>query len=260
VKQIAVLGSAFSLVVAVTGCGNSNDSSQSTPATANDYDDVAQALGSVVVTSGGGGEVGSFADAADLSVGLLPLGVTLSANGAFAGNRVGLNYDYKLTCTSASGAKLPACDSTTDTAAVSVDWSGNLVVPNFSASVMRQGDWSLSGLQTDTAAFAGTSTFSFDAQFQSAFRPAMVAFHLDYDAQYSGIVMERLLHHVTGGAIHYSVKAERTATNDTKVANAMLDMTADLTFSTAGAATLTLDGSHTYSVDTASGQVARTSQ
>jgi hypothetical protein len=70
--------------------------------------------------------------------------------------------------------------------------------------------------------------------------------------------MQRVLHRLTGGAIHYTVHAERTATGEANVARGRFDMTADLTFSPDARATLTLDGSHSYTVDTTSGQVSRT--
>jgi hypothetical protein len=257
-KHRIILGSALALAVAATGCSSNGGSSKSTtPATADDYDDVAQAMSAVVATTGGGGEVGSLADSVDLSVGVMPLGVTLGANGEFAGNRVGLAYQYKLTCTDATGAKLGACNTTTDKADVNVDWSGNLTIPTFSAMVTRQGDWSLSGLQTDTVTFAGSGTFSFDAAFQSAFRPAMVQFHLDYDATYDAITMEKALHVLTGGAVHYTVKAERIVATDAKNSAANFDMDTALTFGANGAASLTLDGSHHYTVNTVSGAVVR---
>ena len=257
-KQRIVLSSLLSLAVAASGCSSNDGDASSTPATTDDYDDVAQAMSSVVATTGGGGEVGSLADSADLSVGIVPLGVTLSATGTFAGNRVGLNYAYKLTCTDVNGTVLGACGLATDEARVAVDWSGQLTVPNLSATVMRQGNWTLLGLQTDMVSFGGSGTFSFDAAFQSAFRPAMASFHLDYDASYEGITMQRALHRLTAGAIHYTVKAARTASTNTAATNATFDMTADLAFNTDGTATLTLDGSHRYSVNTLSGQVART--
>jgi hypothetical protein len=256
-KQRIILGSFLSLVIAASGCSGSDRASSSTPATTDDYDDVAQAMASVVATTGGGGEVGSLTDSADLSVGVMPLGVTLSATGAFAGNRVGLEYTYKLTCTDSNGSVLSACGPTTDKAQVAVDWSGELMVPNLSATVMRQGSWALAGLQTDTVSFSGSGTFSFDAAFQSAFRPAMAALHLDYSASYEGITMQRALHRLTAGAIHYAVKADRTASTNAKTSDASFDMKADLAFSADGSATLTLDGSHRYSVNTLSGQAAR---
>jgi hypothetical protein len=257
VKQSIVITSLSSLIVAIAGCSSNGNSSQSVAAGPNDYDDVAQAVGSVVATTGGGGEVGSLADSVDLAVGVVPLGIAVDASGEFAGSRLGLDYDYQLSCKDAAGAALSACGLTTNTANVKVDWSGDLGLPNFSAAVTRQGDWSLSGVQTDTVQFAGDGTFSFDAKFTSIFRPASVEYRLDYAATYDGVTMQRSLHRVVGGAIHYSITAERMAASDQKTAEATFDMAADLSFSSAGTATLVLDGSHRYTLDTGSGAVAR---
>ncbi len=46
-------------------------------------------------------------------------------------------------------------------------WSGNLTIPDFTASVTRNGDWTITGLQTGTATFGGTGSFTFASTFQS---------------------------------------------------------------------------------------------
>jgi len=107
---------------------------------------------------------------------------------------------------------------------------------------MRQGKWSLTGLQTDDVTFAGNGTFTCDPRSESAFRPGMVEFHLDYEAAYDGITMQKALHRLTAGSIHYAVKAAHSAATRGNTTNATFDMDVDLGFGADGTATLVLDG------------------
>ncbi|HMJ13204.1 MAG TPA: hypothetical protein VK524_17405 [Polyangiaceae bacterium] len=234
-------------------CGDSDNDSA---ATEEDYDDVAQSLGVVVSTGNGGGEVVSLADSSDLAIGIAPLGITLKAAGEFNGSRAGVAYDYALTCSDERGQRLDACGAQTDTASVNVAWSGNLVLPNFSAAMERQGTWQLTGLQAGTAVFSGNSSFEADAQFQAAWRNIQRKYHLSYTAVYDDVTVQRLPRGIVSGSVHYDVTASRKASSDKGASEATFDVSADLTFSN-GSADLTLDGSHHYTVNVVSGQVTR---
>lgn len=244
-------------VLATAACSGSDDSSAS-HATNDDYDDVAQSLGALVATNGGGGDVGSLSDSADLAVGVAPFGIQVNASGKFGGDRLGVTYDYSLTCKDGQGQTLAQCGPTTDQATVDVNWSGNLGLPNFSAALERHGQWQLSGIQSNTVTFDGNGTFSFDARFQSL-RNVEREYHLSYTAEYGAVLLQRLPRMVKGGSVHYDVTAERKASSKRGESRATFKMDAKLTFDENGNATLTLDGSHHYSVN-ATGQVAPANQ
>ena len=133
----------------------------SSPPTPEQYDDTAQAIASATAPSGGGGDVASMTDTVTISLGAMPSGFSLMGNGHFHGSRLGLDYDYAITCKNVAGA-VGLCGPTTDQATVDVSWSGNLDTANVDASVTRNGSWSVSGLQSDTATFNGDSSFSLD--------------------------------------------------------------------------------------------------
>ena len=240
------------LALSTAACGSDNEDS----ATEEDYDDVAQSLGVVVSTGNGGGEVASLSDSTDLAVGLAPLGITLKASGEFNGNRAGLSYDYALACSDEAGQALARCGADTHTAQVDVTWSGDLVLPNFSASVERDGTWQLTGLQGGTAVFSGSSSFEADATFQAAWRNIQRHYHLSYRATYDDIAVQRLPRQIVSGAVHYDVTASRKASSTSGASDAKFDVSADLTF-TGGSAELVLDGSHRYTLNVATGQVMR---
>ncbi len=255
-KQSNLLSAIASVLLSTAACSG-GVSAYSRPADSNDYDDVAQALASVVATTDGGGEVGSLSDSADLAEGVMPSGVSSETSGDFAANRLGLDYQYQLRCKDAAGAALAACGRPAETAEARVDWSGYLGLPAFSASLKRQADWSLSGIPTDTVRFAGDGTFAFDSQFRSAFRPVWVNYSLDYTAGYDSVAMQKSMHRPVGGAIHYVITARRMALRDETTVEATFDMTAELTFGSPEMATLVLDGAHAYTVNTTSGVVGR---
>src|SRR5262249_42519224 len=110
---------------ALASCGGGGQ------ATENEYNDVAQAIGSTTETTNGGGEVGSFSDSATLATGQMPAGFSAAGSGHFAGTHLGLDYDYQITCSPAP------CGPATNNAEVKVSWSGSLDLPNLQASIDR---------------------------------------------------------------------------------------------------------------------------
>jgi hypothetical protein len=225
--------------------------------TEDEYNDVAQAIGSTTATGGSsGGEVASLADSAKLALGQMPAGMTLSGSGHFTGQHVGLDYDYQISCSNAAGQALAACNSTTDRAQVTVAWSGSLDVPNLSASVERTGSWTLSAIQSGTPVFAGEGAFQLDIAVTSVFRPVTSTYHLDYHATYTSVALDSA-HRPVGGSIHYAVAGEHTVTGTRGSAGGSFDVDAVVTFAADGTASLTLDGSRHYQVNLATGAVTR---
>lgn len=255
-KRISLItGALLGVGMVAAGCSSSN----SKP-TAEEYDDTAQAIASTTATSNGGssggGDVVSLSDSAQLALGVTPAGLTLSAGGHFDGSKLGLDYSYTLTCTTA-GAKAP-CGPTTDSATADVKWSGNLNTDVVTASVTRDGMWTLSGLQTSTISFSGDSSFTFDATLHSIFRPGVTAtYNFDTSAHYDAIKIDKGSHAVIAGSASFDVSAKHMVTGTNNNVDASFSVNAELTFNSDGTASLVLDGTQHYTVHLDTGVVVK---
>jgi len=254
----------ITLSLSIAACSSS---SSSTPATSADYDDAAQTIAASTATSSGStvqaGEVLAMADSVNLSLGRLPLGFLRSGDGRIHGNRMGINHDFTITCKDAAGATLAQCDKTTDSATVEVKFSGDLTTPNLTASVDREGTWTITGLQSATATLDGDSSFSLDTTLTSIFHQGVTSsFTLDATASYDAITIATMDRHVTGGSASFELKAHRTVTGTAMGAHDVdksFDIHAQLTFNGDQTATLVLDGTHTFTIDLKTGRVSRAS-
>jgi hypothetical protein len=231
-------------------------SSSDTPS-ADDYDDVAQALTSVTATSDDSGDTGAMADAASIAIGDGKIALKVDANGKFSGNHLGLNYNYTAKCTDAAGADQAACNRTSDKADVGVSWSGDLKLPRLSAAVTREGSWQLSGLQSEQVTFAGDSDFTLDAQMESLFRSVTRTYKVSYTANYDSVVYDRSAHAFKSGTVTYTIDAERTASGTRGDSEAKFNIDGELTFNGDGTAKLTLDHNASYNVNLVTGDLAK---
>jgi hypothetical protein len=208
--------SSIALISALAACSSSKmPGSASGPATVEDYDDTAQAIGTMTTTGGGGGDVASMADAFTISRGEMPFGFGLGLNGDkhIHGNRLGLDYSYTAVCKDAAGADLAKCDKTADQAQIDVSWSGSLKTPNLDAEVSRMGSWTLTGLQSDTASLSGNSSFSLDTTLTSIFHSgATSSLSIDATAMYNAIAIATKKRQVTGGSATFSLTVHRVVT------------------------------------------------
>ncbi|WP_428262028.1 hypothetical protein [Haliangium sp.] len=249
--------SLLSLTVTLGACAAQND----VELTNEDYDDIAVGIGSLVAMPGGGGEVGSMADASATATSGSLLDVELgvaSAEGSSAHEvviRAGLEYEYLVDCFDADGAAQDACGELTDSAAVSLSWSGELDTPRYDATITRAGEWSLTGLQGDTAELNGTGSFDASASFTALYRDVSRSLELSYDAQYQGVLIDTATHQVVGGSISYSVQGERTVQRGDRERNGTFSLDAEVSFSADGAATLVLDGTRSYQINVITGAV-----
>lgn len=231
-------------------------SSSSTP-TREQYDDTAQAIATTTAQSGGGGDVASMTDSVTISLGAMPTGFALMGDGHFHGSRLGVDYNYAIVCKSAAGVTGP-CGPTTDQASVDVSWSGNLASPNLDASVTRDGTWSVTGLQSDTATFSGNSSFSFDATLRSIFRPgAQATYSFDASASYNAIRISTQQRQIIDGSASFDIAAHAQVTGTNKDSEASFDVHAQITFHADHTAELVLDGSQHYSLNLSTGVVVR---
>jgi hypothetical protein len=237
---------ALGTATVLTGAPGCSGTARSAP-TASDYDDVAQSTAALVVQAGGGGEVGAMSESASLAVGVMPGSVTADGSGSFGDVHAGVDYRLTVSCTDGSGAPRSSCGPETNDAQASVTWSGNLSLPpDLTAAVSRDGSWTLTGLQTGTVTFNGSSSFELAAQFTSVFRGAKASVDLTYSASYDAITYSTVAHRAVGGSIHYIVNGSREASGAYSQSDAGFTIDSDVAFHADGSATITLDGSHTY--------------
>ena len=221
------------------------------------HDDVAQALTAVITTDNGGGEVGAMSDSVNIAIGAGDLSIQASAAGHFKSSHLGLDYDYAISCKDEAGTALAKCSRDTDSADVTVKWSGDLGLPHLTASVDRNGDWQLSKLQSGTAVLSGDSDFDLDVKLESLFRDVTRSYHVGYSAKYTNVALDLAKKKIQGGTVHYSIDAERKATGPRRESEAEFTMDGELTFAADGTATLTLDKNFKYTLDTATGVMVK---
>jgi hypothetical protein len=231
--------------------------SSSDPATEADYDDVAQSLSSVVAAGSTGGDVGAMSDSADVSLGATTAAVHVDASGKYVGSHIGLSYEYTATCTDAAGGKLAKCGSTTDDSTIKVAWSGDLALPSVTAAVQREGTWKLSNIQSGTVSISGDGEFTLDAKLDSLFRNVSRTYHVGYSAEYADVEFDLATRHAESGSVSYVIDAERTASGARGDSDAKFHMNGVLAFNADGSATLTLDHSFSYRIDTVTGLMVK---
>jgi hypothetical protein len=245
----------------------------SQPATAADYEDTAQAIASSTATGSSGtvnaGDAIALRDAVHIALGRLPVGFVLEREGHIRGNRMGINNAFAITCKDKAGTTLAKCDSTTDSATVQIQWKGSVQTPNFSASVDREGNFTITGLQSDTATLDGNSSFAFDTAMTSVFHQGVTSSaSFDFTAAYAAITVttkdasdrDRGDREITGGSATFEVKGTRKVTGTAMGSNDVdksFDVNAALTFNGDGTATLVLDGTQTFTIDLRTGKVTK---
>jgi len=263
ITKLVLLGSAltgFAACAASDEGPNPGPNEPNPPAqqlSAEEYDEVAQSVGGVVVTTGGGGEVGAIADSVSIAHGVVPLGFTVSASGDIEGQHGGLSYRYQLTCADAAGQTQPACDDATDRADVTIAWSGTLELPRFRLDTERNGSWTLTGLTGDTAALAGDSDFHVAVEAEPLAGPQLRTYDLDYTASYDAIRIDNADGDIVAGSAHFAIAAERTESGNGHDSHLAFDVDAVVTFDGDDTATLVLDGQYTYELDLATGRAQR---
>ena len=229
----------------------------STPAslpTAAQYDDTARLLGAAASTPGGGGELGSMADVVAFARGQTITCFAADDRGKISGTHYGLTYSYTLACEGQDGEALARCGAATASADATIDWSGNLVLPDFSASVDRSGEVHVTGLAGPVAKFDGTGSFTFEAVVGSA--PDATSYTLAADAIYDGVLVDTTTHASLGGEIAYHVLATLPTEAKSDAPDPQFEVHAAVTLAADGSATLVLDGSHVYAVNPATGIIA----
>jgi hypothetical protein len=229
-------------IVTAGGCGQT--------ASNEDYDDVA-ANTAALIAADDAAEDGAIdaTDGGDVD------GLTRDGTGTWSGDRLGLEWRYELSCLDADGAVLDPCTREADTAHLTVDWSGTIDLLRYHASASRSGDWTLSNLQGDVAQLDGTGSFDMDSEFQALRRDVTRTMHLEYDAVWNAVQLSRAERRAIGGSATFQVHGERTRDGARRDVEAEFDVEAVVTFQADGSAQLELDGSRTYRIDVATGEV-----
>jgi hypothetical protein len=232
-----ILGlSLVGLGAALTACSGNN-------ATPTEYDDVAQSVGAS--TASPTGDVGAMAGLVAIAHGTMPAGFTDAGGGVITGTVLGLDYSYMITCKNVSGTVLATCDSTTDSANVSFTWDGMIALPAITATITREGNWSISGLTGATATFNGNGTFVDDATISST------SYHFDTSATYSDVAIDTSSGVADNGEIQLSIDASKEAAGG----STSFSVNADITIHADSTATIILDGQHDYTVNLQTGVV-----
>jgi len=250
---------------AVAACSWSSPASPSsapsaTPASRQEYDDTAQAVSSTTVPGGNGGDVGAMADALALASGAKVPGLALQSDGRFHGQRLGVDSTFMVSCKDSAGTVLAQCDATTNEATVTLSWSGNFHTSLLDATVMRDGMWTITGLQTATATFSGDSSFSSDSTLKSVFRPGTtVTYMFDTMATYTAIQIDTKKREIIGGSASFDVSGHHTATGSGTgdPVDAGFAIHAEITFHADHTADLVLDGAQHYTINLMSGTIVR---
>jgi hypothetical protein len=247
-KTASLFSASLSIALTLGACAQKDQQ-----LTQEDYDDVATGVGALVAMPGGGGESAAFDDALTISTeGSLETGT--GSGGIEIVVRAGLSYEYSASCFSADGAAQESCDETTDSATITVDWSGELDTLSYDASVTRAGEWSISGLQGETASLTGSGSFEVSSEFQSLNRDVIRSMHFSYDASYD-LQLDTATHRAVGGTIRYAIDGERYVQRGSNERDLEFSVDAEISFAASGTATLVLDGAHSYTIDVATGLV-----
>lgn len=237
--------------------GAACSTSSSEPATPEEYDDTAQALGATVAADGGRGDVVSMNDAVKLARGIMPFGFSRVSDKHFRCRRFDLDVSFELTCKDAAGVVQAKCNSKTDESTVDVAWSGSVDTPNFDSTVSRIGTWSLTGLQSEIATFSGLSAFSYSATLTSIFHARVSTYELNTAAAYNEIRISTDDRETIDGSAVFDVSAHRMVTGSKHDIDRAFDVHAELTYHPDHTATLVLDGTREYLIDLDTGRIVR---
>jgi hypothetical protein len=241
----------IALLLASAGCAG-DPALDTSPTSQEEYDDVAQAVGTSVARNTGG-DAASLTDATTIAVGVLPLGFTVDAEGSIGGDRFGFTYAYDVACWDQRDVPLDHCSHATDRAEVDAAWSGEIDLPRLQADAERTARWVFEDLQLDIAHVEGDSTLALDLAVQPADGPDRT-YHFDYAAEYDDVMIFIDERRVVGGVIRYAINAAKTIGGD-QVSSFAVD--GELVFQPTGRALLVLDGEHQYDVDLSTGLAVR---
>lgn len=229
-----------------SGGGGGGDGGGEAAQIQQDYDDVAAAVGVDVNT----GELAAMVDAVNLAYGRLPAGFTQDPPGTLTGTRGGLQVQYKFYCRDAADQITP-CNGAENHLHVRVQYSGSISSASGAVDgLTRDGSWIVRDVALPTPRVGGEGTTAFTAALATGTYDTSVMDtfgHVVFDAA-SPLVP-------TGGGtmdLMLTVHRTRDAVGDRDFA-----MAAHIEFTGPDAATINLDGVHTYDLTVSTGVVVR---
>ena len=218
----------YGIVLVLTACSGT--------VTTAEYDDVARS-----VANSAAGDTAAMLDVIAIAQGNPPAGFAPDDSGAIDGSRGALDFSYLVTCKDAGGSALAACGADAATANVTYDWAGTIDLP---ATITREGQWTVTGLQGATATIEGDAEYVDDATIDDT------SYHFDATATYTAVAIDAATQLATNGAIALDIAATQSSTTG----DTAFSLTADVTLA-AGSAAIVLDGTHDYTADLATGDV-----
>jgi hypothetical protein len=207
-------------------------------------------VGAGLATPDGGGEMGALTDATTIVRGGMPVGFTRD-DIVIRGDHFGVTYRYIATCMEASGAVLDRCGSSTDHAVVLASWDGMLQMSGLGGEIHRDGMWNLTGVRSPMAIATGTSwLLRNDGHFAA---DPWVTYRVT-DSQDLMMFVDMASGGMMGGGMKIALDVDRTADADHGPQHWSHEVAVDATFAD-HTLVLTLDGTHGYVVDLATGTV-----
>jgi hypothetical protein len=221
--------------------------------TADDYDDVAQAV-APLVAHGRIGELASMHRALTLAAGRSVK--SPPPNGSvFEGQHAGLSFSYRV-IPAANGTEPGRCETPARQAGVDFSRRGEVNLPGigWSASVAHTGDWTLTNLQTDSAQLDGLGYVTVDTQFTGLRRPVPRYWFIEGSVSYESIRLSPTSG-VVGGTLEYEVHAQRRQDGPTSSLGKDFYMTLTVTLAPEQPPLLEIDRVRRYHMDSATGAV-----
>ena len=222
-----------------------------------EYDDVAISIATTVRTDASGGELGALADGITLARGGTIVGFAVAADdpGAVTGTRGDETYRYAIVCRGVDGAILAVCDGLTDSADISVTWSGPLAVPYNAAVPSRTGRFLATGLAGAAVTASGSAKLAYTTAYRSQTRGVIASYEIAQTATYSRLELAASANWPTAGVVTYAleVRSKRERENVTAVRH--IELPGTLSFGSSGHATLELDYDSVAAADTSSRRI-----
>lgn len=214
-----------------------------------DYDDLATTLAGIARTT----QLSAMVDTTVIAYGGAPAGLTLVQPGDYAGTRDGISSTYTFECEDTTGTHVPNCDSTMDHVHMFATADGAVMIDTLALPEVKQTEhWIEREINLYKPRIEGTGRQLVSAHLSSS----GTVFKLTVDGTYTHVRFDPMPTMPLSGTVAYSISAQRTRATAAPT-DRTFAATANLTFTSGGQATIAVDGTHSYTVDMASGTVTR---
>jgi hypothetical protein len=219
-----------------------------------DYEDVATAVGAIVVSPDNSGDVASLNVSIDISIGLPPPGAILGGKGNYETSIGGLSYAWDVDCRDAGGMAT-YCGPLTDSAEVTSSQSGKIDTLRYDATVDHSTSWKLSKILSAKPVIDGQGTAKVTSSFTTLLGRRSTNFEFTYDARYEQIIIDPTSNMPVQGKIVYSVNATRNASTPRAEKGSTYSVDAEVLFDGTQTASVMIDGKASFKLDLATGDV-----